>query len=137
MTRNHERTETMTTDHTDDQQSLRVYASNWRTLLGDVERAIAGDSGDEPTRVVGRVNVDALEAHAGATKRVELFEPGTREPPAVAVPPRARHLDALAVGAEQIAIVRIVPAKDRLVVRLVALAGLLLAVGFLLYLVTL
>lgn len=130
----------MPTDHTDDQQSLRVYASNWRTLLADVERAIAAAAGEtrhEPTRIVGEVGVDPLEAHAGAIKRVDLYEPGTREPPAVAVPPRVRHLDALAIGAEQLAIVRIVPPRDSVAVRLVALTGLLLALAFLLYLLSL
>jgi hypothetical protein len=53
------------------------------------------------------------------------------------VPPRVRDLDRIPVGPEQVAIVKIVPARERVVVRSVAFAGLLFALGFLLFLLSL
>lgn len=55
----------------------------------------------------------------------------------VPVPPRARDLDRVLVGPEGIAIVRIVPARERSAIRAAAFAALLLALGFLLYLLAL
>ena len=52
----------------------------------------------------------------------------------VSVPPGARDSDVVAVGAEEVAIVRIVPPRERAVVRTAALAGLVVALGFLLFL---
>jgi hypothetical protein len=123
-------------------ESLRVYASSPNVLLKDLESVIAEAAGEspehEPTRVVGRVDLDALEAHAGAVKRVNLYHPHPDEPaPRVPVPPQVDDLDSVRVGPKQVAIVRIVPARDRTAVRLVAVAGLVLAVGFLLFLLAL
>jgi hypothetical protein len=121
--------------------SIRVYASSPQGLLEDLESVIADAAGEaperEPTRVVGRVDVDAFEAHAGAVKRVNLYEHADEPAPRVPVPPKVGDLDSVRVGPKQIAIVRIVPPRDRLVVRLVAVAGLLLALGFLLFLLAL
>lgn len=55
----------------------------------------------------------------------------------VPVPPRVRNLDRVPVGHEQVAIVKIVPVRERVVVRAAAFAGFLLALGFLLFLLTL
>ena len=122
--------------------SLRVYASSPHALLDDLENVIAEVSGEaperEPTRVVGRVDVDAFEAQAGTVKTVNLYEPHPDEPALrVPVPPRVEDLDPVRVGPKQVAIVRIVPPRDRMVVRLIAVAGLLLALGFLLFLLAL
>ena len=57
-----------------------------------------------------------------------------RRPVDVSVPPGARDSDVVAVGAEEVAIVRIVPPRKRAVVRTAALAGLVVALGFLLFL---
>ena len=62
---------------------------------------------------------------------------GEREAVDVPVPPRVRDLDRVPVGPEQVAIVKIVPARERAVVRTAAFAGLLLALGFLLFLLSL
>jgi hypothetical protein len=122
--------------------SLRVYASSPRAFLEDLQSLIAAMSGEtperEPTRVVGRVEVDAFEAHVGATKSIETYDPRPDEPaPDVSVPPKVRDLDRLEIGPEQVAIVRIVPARDRMILRAVAFAALLLALGFLLFLLAL
>jgi hypothetical protein len=123
-------------------ESLQVYASSPRGFLEDLESVIADVAGEDPerelTRVVGRVEVDAFEAHAGAVKRVNLYEQHPDEPaPRVPVPPKVADLDSVRVGPKEIAIVRIVSPRDRLVVRLIAVAGFLLALGFLLYLLAL
>jgi DnaJ-class molecular chaperone len=56
---------------------------------------------------------------------------------AVAVPPGAKDRDHVPLGPDEVAIVRIVPARDRPAVRAAALVVLLVAVGFLLFLLTL
>jgi hypothetical protein len=122
--------------------SLRVYVSSPRALLDDLENVIAEASGEvprrEPTRVVGRVDVDAFEARAGAVKPVNLYEPHPDEPaPRVPIPPQVENLRPVRVGPRQVAIVRIIPARDRMAVRLAAVAGLVLALGFLLFLLAL
>lgn len=55
----------------------------------------------------------------------------------VPVPPGVRDLDRVFVGPQQVAIVKIVPARERVVVRTAAFAGLLVALGFLLFLLSL
>ena len=132
----------MARDAQRDRRSLPIYASSERTFRDDLESLIAAVSGRsvdyEPTKVVGRVDVDALEAHAGAIKRVHLYEPDAQElAPQVPVPPKAHHLDHLSVGPDEVAIVRIVPPRDRLAVRAAAFAALVLAIGFLLFLLAL
>lgn len=163
-----------------ERRPARVYASNKRGLLQDIESLIASAAGrrpdSEPTQVVGSVELDAYEARVGATRQVEV---GTDEPCAacngsghrklvsdrdsgrflslddcsecggtgvsgekklaveVPVPPRVRDLDRVPVGPEQVAIVKIVPVRERVVVRAAAFAGLLLAFGFLLFLLSL
>lgn len=56
----------------------RVYASNPRAFFEDLESVIASAVGrrpsKEPTRVVGEVELDAYEAHLGATRSVEVDE---------------------------------------------------------------
>jgi molecular chaperone DnaJ len=54
----------------------------------------------------------------------------------VPVPPRVRDLDRVPVGPEQVAIVRIVPARERAAVRIAAAGGLVVAVAFLLFLLS-
>jgi hypothetical protein len=126
----------------EERRSIRVYASNERTVLEDVKSVIAEVCGDsperEPARVLGLVDVDPFEAHVGAVKDVELYEPYPDEPaPKIPIPPKVRDLDCVAVDPEQVAIVRIVPARDRPAVRALAVAGLTLAIGFLLFLLAL
>jgi molecular chaperone DnaJ len=157
----------------------RVYASNPRAFIEDLESVISTALGrrpeKEPTRVVGEIELDPYEAHVGATRSVSLGDPescvacagtgrrkvvshaevarfvsveecrtclGTGEgesadPVNVTVPPRVRHLERLPVGPEQVAIVKIVPAHERVVVRLAASAALLASIGFLLFLLAL
>lgn len=56
----------------------KVYASNPRAFLEDLESVIAAALGrrtaKEPTRVVGEVELDAYEAHVGATRSVQVDE---------------------------------------------------------------
>lgn len=160
-------------------EAARVYASNPRAFLQDLESVLASAVGRrpdrEPTRVIGELAVDPYEAHVGATRSVEVVEPqpcpacnasgrrrvvehresgrfvslqpcsecgGTGEldaerPVEVTVPPRVRDLDRVPVGPDEVAIVRIVPPRDRLGVRLAAAAALLAAVAFLLFLLSL
>jgi hypothetical protein len=134
--------ENMGRDVEGERAAIAVYASTERTLAEDLKSLIAAVSGDssehKPTRVVGRVDVDPLEAHDGGTKTLEPYDPSLAPTPrAILVPPKVRDLDRIAVAPDQVAIVRIVPARDRLAVRAVALAGLLVAVGFLLFLLAL
>jgi DnaJ-class molecular chaperone len=82
--------------------------------------------------VVATVEVDAYEAHIGATRRVEVGE--ERRAVDVPVPPGVRNLDRIPIALDQVALVRIVPARDRLAVQAAALVGLLSALGFLLFL---
>jgi molecular chaperone DnaJ len=159
--------------------AARVYASNPRALFEDLESVIAAAMGrrseKEPTRVVGEVELDAYEAHTGATREVRLGETepcagcngtgrlrvvsdvdsgrflslsdcpecgGTGEvardrPSEITVPPRSRDLDRVPVGPEAVAILRLVPPRERLALRLAATAALLAAIGFLLFLLAL
>lgn len=55
----------------------------------------------------------------------------------IPVPPRVRDLDRVPVGPQQVAIVKIVPPRERVAVRTAAFAGLLGAIGFLLFLLSL
>lgn len=55
----------------------------------------------------------------------------------IPVPPRVRDLDRIPVGPQQVAIVRIVPPRERVVVQTAAFAALLAALGFLLFLLAL
>jgi molecular chaperone DnaJ len=55
----------------------------------------------------------------------------------VPVPPGVQELDRVRVGPDEVAIVRIVRARERLAVRLLAIAALVLALGFLLFLLSL
>lgn len=55
----------------------------------------------------------------------------------VAVPPGAKDLDGIPLGPDEVAVVRIVPPRDRPAVRAAALVVLLVAVGFLLFLLAL
>ncbi len=157
----------------------RVYASNPRAFMEDLESVIASAVGrgpsKEPTRVVGEVELDAYEAHVGATRSVHVgqtqaceacegagrrkvvenresgrflsFEEcsdcrGTGQvaaerPVEFTVPPRTRDLDRIPLGPDQVAIVKIVPAHERVVVRLAASVALLASIGFLLFLLAL
>ena len=155
----------------------RVYASKPREFLQDLESvivaAMGGRTENQPTRIVAEVELDAYEAHMGATREVELGDTeacatcdgaGRRrvvtesdsgrfvslndcadcggtgevaEDRAITVPPRSRDLDRVPVGPEAVAIVRLVPPHERLVLRLAATAALLAAIGFLLFLLAL
>jgi molecular chaperone DnaJ len=59
----------------------RIYASDPRAFVEDLESVIASAVGrrpaqaPEPTRVVGEVELDAYEAHVGARRSVEVPEP--------------------------------------------------------------
>jgi molecular chaperone DnaJ len=55
----------------------------------------------------------------------------------VPIPARVRDLDRVRVGPDQVAVVKIVAAPERAAVRAAAFAGLLLAIGFLLFLLAL
>jgi DnaJ-class molecular chaperone len=55
----------------------------------------------------------------------------------VAVPPGAKDRDRVPLGPDEVAIVKIVPPRDRAAVRAAALVALFVAVGFLLFLLTL
>ena len=157
----------------------RVYTSNPRAFLDDLESILATAVGRRPVRdrarVVGEVHVDAYEAAIGATRSVAVVEPrpcpacggqgkrtvvshkdagrfvslerctecngkgeddGVREVQVI-VPPRTWDRDEIPVGAGGVAVVRIVQPRDNLVVRLVAVVALLVAVGFLLFLLAL
>jgi hypothetical protein len=131
----------MARDEYEQAGSLRVYASTPNRLLDDLASVIAEAAGEcpahEPTKVVGRVDLDALEAHAGAVKSVNLYEPQPEPAPRIPVPPQVQNLDPVRIGPRQVAIVRIVPARDRLALRAAAFAALLLAIGFLLFLLAL
>jgi DnaJ-class molecular chaperone len=157
----------------------RIYHATKRGLLQDLESLIASAAGRrperEPTKVIASLEVDAYEAHIGATRRIEVDETrrcvacggsghrkviseresgrflslvaclecggtgeaGERRTLDVPVPPRVRDLDRVPVGPEQVAIVKIVPARDRVAVRAAALSGLVVALGFLLFLLAL
>ena len=112
----------------------RVYASNPRAFLEDLESVIAtalGRAPDrQPTHVVGEVQLDAYEARFGAT--CSVVEGGT-----VTVPPKTRDLDRVHIGPQEVAIVRIVPPREKVAIRLGAAVGLMGAVGFLLFLLAL
>jgi DnaJ domain len=114
--------------------TARVYASNPREFLEDLESMIAtalGHAPDRhPTRVVGEVQLDAYEARFGATCSVVEGGP-------VTVPPRTRDLDRVPLGAEKVAIVRIVPPREKVAIRLAATVALVAAIGFLLFLLAL
>jgi molecular chaperone DnaJ len=162
-----------------ERRPARAYHSDKRRLLQDLESLIVSAAGGrpehEPTRVVAILEVDAYEAHWGATRRVELDEErpcdtcegsgkrkvvprrepgrflsfddcgecggtgvaGKRRRVEVLVPPRARDSDVVPIGPDEVAIVRIVPPRDRAAVRAAALLGLLGALGFLLFLLAL
>lgn len=114
--------------------AARVYASNPREFLEDLESVIATALGRsperQPTRVVGEVQLDAYEARLGAT--CSIGESGT-----VTVPPKTSDLDRVYLGPEKVAIVRIVPPRERVAIRLAATIALVAAVGFLLFLLAL
>jgi hypothetical protein len=59
----------------------KVYASNPRAFVEDLESVIASAVGrtqaKEPTRVVGEIELDAYEAHLGATRSVRVEEART------------------------------------------------------------
>ncbi len=159
--------------------TARVYATNPRAFFEDLESILSATVGrrseKKATRVVGEIELDAYEAHLGATRRVEIDEPqpceacagvgrskvvSTREsarflslddcpdcngsgqveagrPVDVTIPPRARDLDRIPVGLDEVAIVRIVPPQDRFAIRLAASVALLAAIAFLLFLLAL
>jgi len=159
--------------------SARTYASNPRAFIEDVESILSASVGrkaeKEPTKVVGEVELDAYEAHLGATRRVEVgaSEPcaacdgvgrlkavahresgrflslekcpdcgGTGQiqadrPVDVTVPPRTRDQDRIPLGPEEVAVVRVGPARERVAIRVAASLALLAAIGFLLYLLAL
>lgn len=56
--------------------AARAYAANPRAFIADVESIIAASAGrkgfDDRTRVVGKVELDAYEAHVGATRVVDV-----------------------------------------------------------------
>lgn len=112
----------------------RVYASNPRAFLEDLESVIAtalGRAPDrQPTQVVGEVQLDAYEARFGAT--CSVVEGGT-----VTVPPKTRDLDRVHIGPEEVAIVRIIPPREKVAIRVGAAIALMGAVGFLLFLLAL
>ena len=116
-------------------RAARVYTSNPRAFLEDLESVIAtalgGSPEREPIRVVGEVQLDAYEARLGAIGSVA----GGME--SVTVPPRVRDLDRVYVGPEEVAIVRIVPPREKFVIRLGAAIALMAAIGFLLFLLAL
>jgi curved DNA-binding protein CbpA len=115
-------------------RASRVYASNPRAFLEDLESVIATALGRsperEPIRVVGEVQVDAYEARLGAVGSVAGGA-------SVTVPPKVRDLDRVYVGPEEVAIVRIVPPREKVVIRLGAAIALMGATGFLLFLLAL
>lgn len=115
----------------------RVYASNPRAFLEDLESVIATALGRqvdrEPTRVVGEVQLDAYEARLGATG--SLSEGAA--PLSVTIPPRTRDLDRVYIGPEQVAIIRIVPPREKVAIRVGAAIALMGAVAFLLFLLAL
>lgn len=121
-----------------EEQQPRVWVSDPDALLDDLENVISAAAGEppdrEPKRVVGRVDVDAFEASVGVVKPVEAYDAGADQFAAVRIPRRVRDFDPVLVAPEQIAIVRIVPAVDRVLVRGLAFAGLVVALGFLLFL---
>lgn len=162
-----------------ERRPARAYHSDKRRLLQDLESLIVSAAGGrperEPTRVVATLEVDAYEAHLGATRRVELDEErpcdtcegsgkrkavahresgrflsfddcgecggtgvaGERRRVEVAVPPRTRDSDVVRIGPDEVAIVKIVPPRDRAAVRAAALLGLFGALCFLLFLLAL
>jgi molecular chaperone DnaJ len=162
-----------------ERRPARVYASNRRGLLHDLELLLSSAAGKEqdgePTEVVASVELDPYEAHTGTTRRLEVAAEkpcaacdgsgrrrvvserdsgrflslvdcsdcggagvaGEKESLELPVPPRVRNLDRVRIGPRQVAIVKIVPARDRLGVRALAFAGLLSALGFLLFLLSL
>ena len=99
--------------------------------LGWRERPRAFDGAE----VVATIEVDAYEASIGTTRHVTDWE--ERRVVEVPVPPGVRDLDRIPVGPERVAVVRIVPARDRFAVRAAALVGLLSALAFLLFLLAL
>ena len=99
--------------------------------LGWRERPRAFDGAD----VVATIEVDAYEASVGTTRHIPAWE--GRRLVEVPVPQGVRDFDRIPVGPDQVAVVRIVPARDRLAVRVAALVGLLSALGFLLLLLSL
>ncbi|MGZ8794282.1 MAG: DnaJ domain-containing protein [Gaiellaceae bacterium] len=159
--------------------AARTYASNPRAFLEDLESIISASAGrrseKEPTKVVGEVELDAYQAHLGATRQVEVgvSQPcaacdglgrrkavahreagrflsledcpdcgGTGQtradrPVDVTVPPRTRDQDRIPLGPDEVAVVRIVPAREKVAIRIAASVALLAAIGFLLYLLAL
>jgi DnaJ domain len=162
-----------------ERRPARVYTSNPREFLQDLDSLIQAASGKtpdrRPTRVVASVELDAYEAHVGAKRRVMVStdEPcpdcagsgrervvserddrrlvslvdcsacggtGTAADEKVldvSVPPGVRDLDRVPVGPKQVAVVKVVAARDRAAIRGAAFAGLLGTLAFLGYLVSL
>jgi curved DNA-binding protein CbpA len=98
--------------------------------LGWSARAGALDGAD----VVSTIEVDAYEASIGTTRHIALWE--ERRVLEVPVPPGARDFDRIPIGPDQVALVRIVPARGPLAVQAAALVGFLSALGFLLFLLS-
>jgi molecular chaperone DnaJ len=78
----------------------------------------------------GRVPVSECETCGGHG----LTQDGELQVP---VPPGVRHLDRVRIGPDEVAVVRIVPPRERLLVRTAAIAALIVALGFLLFLLAL
>jgi molecular chaperone DnaJ len=78
----------------------------------------------------GRIPVSECEACGGhgVTTDAQLRVP---------VPPGVRNLDQVPVGPDEVAVVRIVPPRERVLLRAAAIAALLAALGFLLFLLAL
>jgi DnaJ-class molecular chaperone len=85
-------------------------------------------SESEDRRVVSLVDCGACGGSGAAV---------TRRAVEVAVPPGVREHDVVPVGPSEVAVVKVVPPRERFVVRSAALAGLLGALAFLGYLVSL
>ncbi len=162
-----------------ERRSARVYTSNPREFLQDLDSLIQTAAGTtperRPTKVVASVELDPYEAHIGAKRRVMVAadEPcatcdgsgrervvsecedrrmvalvdcpacggtGTAAEEReldVSVPPGVRDLDRVPVGPKEVAVVKLVAARDRAAIRGAALAGLLGVLAFLGYLVSL
>ncbi|HEV3480059.1 MAG TPA: DnaJ domain-containing protein [Gaiellaceae bacterium] len=104
-------------------EARRLYDSlGWRRPVGSLDGA----------EVVATLEVDAYEASTGTTRRIEVGE--ERRAVEVPVPPGAHDLDRIPIAPDQVALLRIVPARDRLAVRAAALLGLVSTLAFLLFL---
>lgn len=108
-----------------------------RRLVVDAEDPCDACSGSGRERVVAECEARRVVSLVDCSACGGSGAAGKRRAVEVAVPPGVRDDDVVRVGPKEVAVVKVVPPRERFVVRSAALAGLLGALGFLGYLVSL